>query len=463
MDPLLTAREVAAILRVHPNTVYEKARKADIPSVRTGNSRIRFKEREIKEWIDKRSRKALPHAEQPSEFHLNLEDYDRILLKGGLSAVKDKSRRRWNYGFGSIILRKTTEGRDRWSIDYRDRGKRIREVVKDAQTRGEALVALQSRVAESFNGRFNPIRKAEPMRFSRLAEIYLEDYAKANKKSWICDSYALKAHLVPYFGGSRLEEITPHMIEQYRNERLRSVRKSSTNRETALLKVMFNLAIDWGYASENPVLKVRQFSEKGNVKERVLSEEEETRLLAAAAPHLKPILLVLLNTGARRNEILMLKWSAVDLRQRTIRLTRLKSGQNPIVPLNERAAEVLASLRAKTTGEYVFPGPKGERLTTIRTAFKNACRRAEISGLRLHDLRHTFASRLVRARVDIITVQSLLGHVSVTTTQRYTHTHEDQRRAAVAALEKPEILANHRQMEQPDASPRPATPVCSVN
>jgi integrase len=153
----------------------------------------------------------------------------------------------------------------------------------------------------------------------------------------------------------------------------------------------------------------------------------------------------------------------VDLKQRTIRLTRLKGGQNPIVPLNERAAAVLSALRAKATGEYVFTGLKGERLTTIRTAFKNACRRAGITGLRLHDLRHTFASRLVKAHVDIITVQSLLGHVSVTTTQRYTHTHEDQRRAAVAALEKPETLAHHRQTEPPDASPRPATPACSVN
>jgi excisionase family DNA binding protein len=463
MDPLLTAREVAAILKVHPNTVYEKARKADIPSVRTSSSRIRFKEREIKEWIDKRSRKALPHAEQQPEFHLDLEDYDKIFLKGGKSAVKERTRRRWNYGFGSIILRKTTEGRDRWSIDYRDRGKRIREVVKDAQTRGEALVALQHRVAESFNGRFNPVRKAEPMRFSRLAEIYLEDYGKANKKSWICDSYALKAHLVPYFGESRLEEITPLMIEQYRTERLRSVRKSSSNRETALLKVMFNLAIDWGFASENPVLKIKQYSEKGNIKERVLSEEEETRLLAAAAPHLRPIILVLLNTGARRNELLTLRWRAVDLKQRTIQLTRLKSGQNPIIPLNERAIEALTALKAKATGDYVFTGPIGKRLTTIRTAFKNACRRAGISGLRLHDLRHTFASRLVKAHVDIITVQSLLGHVSVTTTQRYTHTHEDQRRAAVAALEMSETLAHHRQMEPPDESPHPATPECSVN
>lgn len=146
----MTAKDVAAILKVHPNTIYQKAGKGDIPSVRTSSSRIRFNERDIKEWINNRSRKALPQAEQLSQFHLDLEDYDRIFLKGDKRAVKERTRRRWNYGFGSIILGKTTEGRDRWSIDYRDRGKRIREVVKDAQTRGEALVALQHRVAESF-------------------------------------------------------------------------------------------------------------------------------------------------------------------------------------------------------------------------------------------------------------------------------------------------------------------------
>ena len=110
MDPLLTVKDVAAILRVHPNTVYEKARKANLPSVRTSRSRIRFREREIKEWIDRRSRRAFSPIEQLPKFDLNLEDCDRILLKGGESAVKDKSRRRWHYGFGSIILRKTTEG-----------------------------------------------------------------------------------------------------------------------------------------------------------------------------------------------------------------------------------------------------------------------------------------------------------------------------------------------------------------
>lgn len=440
-EALLDVKEVSGLLHVHPKTIYEWKTSCKLPFVSV-NGRIRFEQKQIDEFLERcRARFADP-SPLSAKVIIDLDNFDRLHLrsssKGGKSAVGKNARRRFNYGFGSIYLRKTKEGRDRWSIDYRNnRGKRVREVVKDVQTRGEALVALQSRVAESFNGRFNPVRKAEPMRFVRFADIYLEDYAKANKKSWVCDSYALKAHLVPYFGGLKLEEITPLMIEQYKTARRKSVRESSTNREIALLKVMFNLAMAWGFASENPVLKVKMYSEKGNIKERVLTDEEEARLLAAAAPHLRPIILGLLNTGARRNELLTLTWDRVDLERRTVRLVRLKAGQNPVMPLNERAHEVLTALKVKAKSDCVFTGPKGQRLTTIRHSFENACRRAGLKGLRLHDLRHSFATRLIRRGVDIVTVQSLLGHVSVVMTQRYTHTNEDQRRDAVARLELP--------------------------
>jgi excisionase family DNA binding protein len=438
-EALLDVKEVSGLLHVHAKTIYDWKTSNKLPSI-TVNGRVRFEQRQIDEFLKRgRSRFADP-SPLSAKVVIDLDNFDRLHLrsssKGG-SAVGKNSRRRWNYGFGSIFLRKTREGKDRWSIDYQDKGKRVREVVGDAQARGEALVALQSRVAESFNGRLNPVRKAEPMRFARFAETYLEDYAKANKKSWVCDSYALKAHLVPYFGGLKLEEITPLMIEQYKTARRKSVRESSTNREIALLKVMFNLAMAWGFASENPVLKVKMYSERGNIKERVLTDEEEARLLAAAAPHLRPIILGLLNTGARRNELLTLTWDRVDLERRTVRLVRLKAGQNPVMPLNERAHEVLTALKAEAKSDCVFTGPNGRRLTTIRHSFENACRRAGLKGLRLHDLRHTFATRLIRRGVDIVTVQSLLGHVSVVMTQRYTHTNEDQRRDAVARLELP--------------------------
>jgi len=467
-EALLDVKEVSGILSVHPKTLYEWSRTGRVPSV-TVNGRVRFEQKQIDEFLERRRTCFVDPSALLKKVNLPLDAYDRLHLKGGHGALNEKTRRRWNYGFGSIFLRKTKEGIDRWSIDYRNsRGKRVREVVKDAQTRGEALVALQLRAQDSFNGRFNPVRKAEPMRFARFAEIYLDDYAKTNKKSWRCDFYALKSLLTPYFGRMRLEDISPLEVEKYRAVRLRSVSKSSTNREMALLKVMFNLAIDWGFVSENPLRKVKMFSEKDNLKERILREDEETRLLANSAPHLRPVITGLLMTGARLRELMALRWESVDFERGTILLTKTKAGRNRIIPINAELHELLRILKTKSKSEYVFTGPEGKPVKSICGAFVSACRRAGLKGLRLHDLRHTFATRLIRRGVDIITVQSLLGHSSVTTTQRYTHTGEAEKREAVRRLEPKTCesaadLARVGHTAETEGAEPPANQIFSVN
>ena len=469
-EALLDVKEVSGLLHVHPKTIYEWKTSGKLPSVMV-NGRVRFEKNEINKFLEHgRSRFADP-SPLFAKVVIDLDNFDRLHLRSsskGDSAVGKNARRRFNYGFGSIYLRKTREGKDRWSIDYQDRGKRVREVVGDAQTRGEALVALQSRVAESFNGRFNPVRKAEAMRFARLAELYMDDYAKANKKSWRSDFYALKSLLTPFFGGMRLKDISPLEVEKYRAVRLRSVSKSSTNREMALLKVMFNLAIDWGFVSENPLRKVKMFSEKDNLKERVLTEDEEARLLAASAPHLRPIITGLLTTGARRSELMALRWISVDFERGTVLLTKTKAGRNRVIPINAELHEVLTALKSRSKSEYVFTGPEGRPVKSVRGAFVSACRRAGLKGLRLHDLRHTFATRLIRRGVDIITVQSLLGHSSVTTTQRYTHSGELEKREAVRRLEPKasetaEGLARHGHTAEAEGAEPPANQLFSVN
>jgi len=381
-----------------------------------------------------------------------------------------RNSKRWNYGFGAIYLRKTKKGKDRWYIDFLDGlGRRQRHAVRDAQCRGEALIALQSRVAEVFNGKFNLQKKAGFMKFSVLAGIYLEDYAKANKKSWMCDKYCLEAHLKPYFGNLGLSDISPLLVEKYRAERLRAgVQKSTTNRELALLKKMLNLAIDWNLATQNPVLKVRLFPEKDNLKERVLAEEEEARLLGQCATYLRPIVVAALNTGMRKAEILNLKWHEVDLKQKTVLVTKTKSGRNRLIPVNDALLEVLKALKAESKSEHVFTGSDGKHLMTIRRAFGNACRRGGISGLRFHDLRHTFGTRLIRKGVDIVTVQHLLGHYSVTVTQRYTHTDGGQTREAVERLSRqavkiPEDLAHIWHTERAKGRQFQTDPLFSMN
>jgi excisionase family DNA binding protein len=436
-EKLLTVGEVSKFLHVHPKTAYAWAKAGRLPSVSLGRG-IRFERQAVGAYIENRRPRFVDPASLTTKVAIDLDNFDRLHLrldpKGGRGVVDNKARRRWNYGFGSVYLRKTRGGADRWAIDYMAGGRRVREVVRDARTRSEAVVALQSEVAEAFSGRFNPVRKSGPMVFSKFAGIYLADYAKMNKRSWRADDYALRAQLIPYFGSATLSEITPHMIERYRAERLHTIRKSSVNREMALLKKMFNVAMDWGYAEENPVRKVKMFSERGNLKERILTDEEEVRLLGAASDRLRPILLALLHTGARRGEILGLTWADVDLEHRRLTFRKTKAGKVRSVSVNSTLLEVLRRQRETTMGDLVFPGPRGQQMVSIQRAYEDACEKAEIKGLRLHDLRHTFATRLMHLGVDIVTLQGILGHYSIEMTRRYLHSDEERQRDAVERL-----------------------------
>ena len=465
---LLTVKEASSFLHVHPKTLYKWTNEGKVP-FRKINGLLRFSHKDIENGPGSRPERFPALLESFPKLSLCLADYDRMHLKGGKSAL-GKNSKRWNYGFGAIYLRKTKKGKDRWCIDYRDgQARRQRHVVKNAQCRGEALIALQSEVAEVFNGKFHPRRKLESMRFSEMSRIYLDNYAKANKKSWMCDKYCLGAHLNPYFGSMRLSDLSPLLVEKYRADRLRAgIRKSTANRELALLKKIFNLAVDWGFITSNPVIKVKLFPEKDNLKERVLSEAEEAKILRESAPHLKPIIITALSTGMRKNEILSLMWSNVDVGRKTILASKTKSGKNRTIPINTVLVKVLEDLKAGSRSEFVFSGPEGKGIRTVRRAFANACRRAGVNGLRFHDLRHTFATRLIRKGVDIVTVQNLLGHHSVTVTQRYTHTDGGQKREAVELLasqtaKTPEDLSHIWHTEGGKGKPILSNSLFSVN
>ena len=212
--------------------------------------------------------------------------------------AKAKSHTRRNLGFGTVYKRETKDGRIRWYLDYRDEtGRRIQRLALNAQTLEEAEIALQTETRRAFD-RAHGVKEQKRIVFNDFSAIYPDNYAKPNKRSWICDDYCLDAQLKPHFGKLDLREITPLDLEAYRAKRLKAgIKKSTSNREMALLKKMFNLAIDWGYCGENPVVKVKFFPERDNLKERVLTAEEEARLLFHCPSHLAPIVVIALNTG----------------------------------------------------------------------------------------------------------------------------------------------------------------------
>ena len=435
---LLSVKEVSSFLCVHPKTLYRWKNEGRIPFVEI-NGLIRFKKKELEEWQRSYTR-ATKLAEFLPKFDISLKEYDKMLLKG--RSVLRNNLKRWNYGIGSVYIRKTKGGKERWYFDFQDEnGKRIRKVARLAQSRGEALLELQEEIRKSFDSKHALYREKQKVGFREFAGQYLEDYAKVNNLGWKRDETCLK-NLNMFFGGHYLQNVTPLMIEKYKLKRLNEgLMPASVNRELSVLKRAFNLAISWSMADENPVQRVK-FLRQPEPRERILTEAEEMRLFEASTEHLRPIVLTALCTGMRKAEIANLQWSQVDLINKEIEVVRTKSGKKRIIPISEDLYQVLRMLREKKdNSEFVFQyvDPKtGKRkhLRFFRRSFENACRRANIKGFTFHDLRHTFASRLVRSGVDLITIKDLLGHYSVKTTERYTHSNREQKRKAVEILSK---------------------------
>jgi excisionase family DNA binding protein len=433
---LLSVGQVAELLNLHPSTVYQKVAEGRIPFTRIGRA-VRFDRRVIENWVQRNTIKENPAAGLFLKHDVTLDAFDRQFLKGG-STVSARGLRYWNYGIGGIFNRKTAKGHDRWYMQYKDVDGRWRqEVISHAMTRADAVVALQVKVRDVFNRVHNLKPKHKRIGFPEFSEMYLKDYSKTNKVSWRTDVGALKI-LDRFFGRFSMDEIGGQLIEQYKTWRLAhfSVTKTTVNRDLALLRKMLNLAVDWGYLDETKVPRFKFYPEKDNLKERILTLDEERRLLKISPPRLRSMIIVALNTGMRLGEILGLRWSQVDLSSARIRVERTKSGRIRFIDMNEVLIKELLRLREGSGGsEFVFSNPgTGRPYVDAGSAWPTACRRAEIKGLRFHDLRHTFATRLVEHGVDLITVKDLLGHSTVEITQRYTHPNQDLKKKAVAAL-----------------------------
>jgi excisionase family DNA binding protein len=432
LGQLLTVSETADLLRFSTSTVYRMVGDGRIPSIKLGTS-IRFREKDLQDFLSKRMRKTSTRESNQQNKLTNLHRSPIDRAKGGLRVARQKTRRR--YGYGNVRQRRPG---GRWTIDFRDEcGKRKQKVIRNAQTYDDALLALEGEISDAFSRKYGFREAARKVVFSDFAEKYLEDYAKPNKKSWKSDYYYLKAHLLPHFGKRLLQEIRRSDVEGYKSKRFKEKSKGSTvNRELAVLRKIFNTAIDWDYLKENPVARVTFFSEINNQRTRYLIGEEEANLLSSAREPLRSILVLALNTGMRLGEILALKWSSVDTGKTEIRLTFTKSNKIRVIPINPLVFSELTKL--EVTGhhsDYVFLNPKTKRpYVDIGRAFAGACKRAKVKGLRFHDLRHTFASRLIQQGADIITVKDLLGHSSVRMTERYTHSNSELKKKAVDKL-----------------------------
>jgi len=250
------------------------------------------------------------------------------------------------------------------------------------------------------------------------------------------------------FGGQGLKDIGSKEIWDYQVKRQSDgVQSSTINRELAFLSTAVNFANrHWDWNLSNPVTGRKMGNATGS-RDRWLSRDEANRLIQAAArepkaPYLADFIRLALYTGCRRGELLGLEWSRVDLQRNVIHLQaqHTKSAAPRVIPLCQEARAALIGRRRFRASNcpdapFVFVNYEGNQIGSIKRSFSTACRRADISDFRIHDLRHTFASWLVTEGVPLLEVSRLLGHSTVKMTERYAHLEQDSLESAVSLLD----------------------------
>ncbi|HEX8748654.1 MAG TPA: site-specific integrase, partial [Pyrinomonadaceae bacterium] len=324
----------------------------------------------------------------------------------------------------------------RWKYDFMIRGVRYREHIPEAQTKQEALQVEAAARRAVFEGRYG--RQMRSTSFESFVREVFYPYVEANRKRYIQDKRVM-AEFVKAFRGRAVQEIPPMLIEQWKKRAMQAELKASTiNQKLSVLHRAFSLAVENGYLNDNPVGKVRRLRE-GSSRERVMSYEEQEVLLELFKEegyyNLKVFFLIAVNTGMRANEVLGLKWSEIDLDRKEILLpaSRTKEAKEKLVPLNSFVTDLLSQWRAECEGmETVFG--LGASYPQIGDLWRRACKRVGIINLHIHDLRHTFASRLLEQGHRETDINKILGHSSLKMTKRYVHSSERSRREAVESL-----------------------------
>lgn len=263
--------------------------------------------------------------------------------------------------------------------------------------------------------------EAESKTLKDILERYVTDVLPT-KRGEIQDAIRLRAMCRTRLAKLSMAALSPQAIARHRDDRLKNVQPGTVIRELAYLSAIINHARrEWGINISNPVASVRKPSPPLG-RDRLLSADEETRLLAALVPTgrrntwLLPATILSLETGMRRGELLQLRWSNINLETQTARLPVTKNGMPRTVPLSTKAVAVLAAL-PRSIDDRVIPVESG----TLHAAFRKGCRRAGIADFHWHDLRHTAITRLAEKLPNLIELAAVSGHRSLTMLKRYYH------------------------------------------
>lgn len=360
--------------------------------------------------------------------------------------------------YAGLFLRGCT-----WWMSFTYQGEHWRKSTKSTNKAKaqEIYDILKGKIA---SGTWHPetldtVEDKKEFAFAELVAMH-DEWAAPRHKAWKQSGRCMSNHLSECLGDILLDDFTAMHVEQFQSAELaRGKSPAYINRQVTLLKAMFTKAVDWNMTTDDILRRVRKVKAlKGVVKRlRYLSRHESMALVSACDTHLKPIVMTALLTGMRKGEILDLKWNNVDLRHGFILLDKTKNGDRREIPINNTLRGILTDLTRRLDIEYVFyDRSNGKPYGDIKKSWASAKRRAEvqkctkcdyqkakdaagdemtycpicnsemmlkkgIEDFHFHDLRHTFASQMIMAGVDITTVSRLLGHKSLKMTLRYSH------------------------------------------
>lgn len=354
----------------------------------------------------------------------------------------------WDDRISGFGLRVYPTGRKSFVLRYRLRGERRQRwtvlghygVVTAEQARGLARQWLQdARTGEDPGARAAAPDDGPVATMADLYERYHREWASRRKKPSSADMDALlwRTHLAPTLGHRRVESLERGDVEAIHGAM--HDRPVSANRVRSLLSKMLNLAEEWGMRprGSNPATLIRPYREQR--RERYLDHDELARLGATLDraladgtedPYAVAAIRLLLLTGARRSEILRLTWAEVDLDRGVLRLSDSKTGRSTRF-LPPQAVDLLRSLPRTPENLHVIPGRvAGAHRADLKGPWRRISKAAGIPDVRLHDLRHTYASVAISAGLSLPVVGKLLGHARARTTDRYAHLLDSAQREA---------------------------------
>jgi integrase len=333
-----------------------------------------------------------------------------------------------------IEVRATSPGQGTYYLRYKDTtgktchqkiGRTADVTLSDARKRARDLKA-EIHLGADPRGEHKASR-AVPTMSTFFDDSYLP-YVKPRKRSWAGDVSLFRNRIEPVYGQIRLNEVKRQHVQVFHAGLLeQGIAEATADHHVKLIRQLLNKAVEWEVIEVNPIARIKLFN-PDNRKENYLDQAELEALLEVlridANRPVCNVAFFLLSTGARLNEALSATWEHIDKVSRVWRIpaTTSKSKRVRSVPLNDSAMELLEQLGTEDTSAYLFVSDRtGERLGYIQKVWERLRKEAGLPHLRLHDLRHQYASFLVNSGRTLYEVQKILGHSSHSVTERYAH------------------------------------------